>query len=140
MSITTSVTRMRFRCPSRDASLTSRTTLAADNLSSTRSEWLLTGDSKLNQIGRPNAWLRFYDPVKDHIGTMILPHHGSHLTFHRDLLKAVHEDAVVAACCLEKSSRDPLHENVGHGWNAGPTPSSRTTRTRVCCRPAAPRP
>lgn len=74
--------------------------------------WLLTGDAKLGQIGRRRSWLRFYAPLKERIGALMLPHHGSHLNFHEDILKAIRADGLVFACCGSRPSGSPLHENV----------------------------
>lgn len=84
--------------------------------------WLLTGDAKLAQVGRRAQWLRFYAPVRQHVGALMLPHHGSHLNFHRDLLKAARDDALLFACKREKHG-DPLHEDV---W-----PHVRSRRHRI---------
>ena len=42
----------------------------------------------------------------------MLPHHGSHLNFHEDILKAIRADGLVFACCGSRPSGSPLHENV----------------------------
>lgn len=74
--------------------------------------WLLTGDAKLAQIGRRELWLAFYGQLKDRIGALMLPHHGSHLNFHEDILRAVGKDCLLFACRRERKLGDPLHENV----------------------------
>lgn len=73
--------------------------------------WLLTGDAKLAQVGRRNDWCTFYKPLKSRIGALMLPHHGSHLNFHEDILDIVEEDCLLFACRRAKQG-DPLHENV----------------------------
>lgn len=74
--------------------------------------WLLTGDAKLAQVGRRNLWRDFYKPLRDHIGALMLPHHGSHLNFHVDILDVVKEGGLLFACKRAKTFGDPLHEDV----------------------------
>lgn len=73
--------------------------------------WLLTGDAKLAQLGRRTDWLNFFSPVQGRIGTLMLPHHGSHLNFHEDLLEAMADDGLAFACRRDRRG-DPLHERV----------------------------
>jgi hypothetical protein len=73
--------------------------------------WLLTGDAKLAQVSRRNDWRTFYEPLKSRIGALMLPHHGSHLNFHEDILDIVEEDCLLFACRRAKLG-DPLHEDV----------------------------
>jgi hypothetical protein len=73
--------------------------------------WLLTGDAKLAQVNRRNDWLSFYKPLKSRIGALMLPHHGSHLNFHEDILDVVEKDCLLFACRRAKLG-EPLHENV----------------------------
>lgn len=73
--------------------------------------WLLTGDAKLAQVNRRNDWRTFYKPLKSRIGALMLPHHGSHLNFHEDILDVVEEDCLLFACRRAKLG-DPLHEDV----------------------------
>lgn len=73
--------------------------------------WLLTGDAKLAQVGRRNDWRTFYEPLKSRIGALMLPHHGSHLNFHEDILDVVEENCLLFACRRAKLG-DPLHEDV----------------------------
>lgn len=73
--------------------------------------WLLTGDAKLAQPKRRAQWKRFYSAVRQHVGALMLPHHGSHLNFHEDILDAAREDAVIFACRREKAG-NPLQDDV----------------------------
>jgi len=74
--------------------------------------WLLTGDAKLEQVGRREEWLEFYKGLKERVGALMLPHHGSHSNFHEKILDVMRKDGLVFACRREKATGDPLHENV----------------------------
>lgn len=74
--------------------------------------WLLTGDAKLDQVGRRTKWLRFFQPVKGHIGALMLPHHGSPWNFHEDVLHAARERALIFACKRAAGDETPLREKV----------------------------
>jgi len=74
--------------------------------------WLLTGDAKLEQVGRRKQWVKFYEKLRQRIGALMLPHHGSHRNFHEGILDVMRKDGLVFACRREKATGDPLHENV----------------------------
>ena len=58
--------------------------------------WLLTGDAKLGNKYRREAWLRTYTDfsLKDHVGTLMLPHHGAYSNFHADILSVAPASAI----------------------------------------------
>ena len=49
--------------------------------------WLGTGDAKLNVKKIRRNWETHYAPVNEHISTLLLPHHGSGRSFHREILR-----------------------------------------------------
>jgi hypothetical protein len=99
--------------PSRDAVWHSRKSLrAGQDWPNAGPGWLLTGDAKLDQVWRRKNWLRFFAPLKGRVGALMLPHHGSHLNFHEDILDALRPGGLVFACRRSKLSGNPLHEKV----------------------------
>ena len=48
--------------------------------------WLATGDATLNVNRVRDRWRQAYDPIWREVGTLVLPHHGSHHNFHHDIL------------------------------------------------------
>ncbi|WP_409272793.1 hypothetical protein [Pseudomonas sp. KCJK9111] len=48
--------------------------------------WLMTGDADLAARRRVNALMTHYAKLLDRVGVLVLPHHGSDLSFHRDLI------------------------------------------------------
>lgn len=47
--------------------------------------WLGTGDAKLKDDRTRRLWLDFYRNLAPQVGTLLLPHHGSHRNWHADL-------------------------------------------------------
>ena len=43
--------------------------------------WLATGDAHLARFGRYRAWSEFYSSYVERIGVLVLPHHGSWLSY-----------------------------------------------------------
>lgn len=48
--------------------------------------WIGTGDATLNVKKVRTAWKGTYRPYRERVATLLLPHHGSKRTFHRDVL------------------------------------------------------
>ena len=48
--------------------------------------WIGTGDAELGVERVRTAWLETYWPLSQHLSTLLLPHHGSRLNFHNELL------------------------------------------------------
>lgn len=48
--------------------------------------WIGTGDAELGVERVRRAWLKTYWPLSQHLSTLLLPHHGSRLNFHNELL------------------------------------------------------
>ena len=48
--------------------------------------WIGTGDAPLKVGNVRTAWQRSFDPFRNQIATLLLPHHGSHGSFHTSLL------------------------------------------------------
>jgi len=67
------------------------------NRSATLAEvgWLMTGDADLCSFRRINSFLTYYKIIEDRVGVFVLPHHGSYLSFHPDLL---HQFKGIYAC------------------------------------------
>lgn len=74
--------------------------------------WLLTGDAKLDQVGRRREWLQFYESVSGNVGALMLPHHGSAAGFHENILAAARPDALVFACKHVADIARPLGDKV----------------------------
>jgi hypothetical protein len=53
------------------------------------SGWLLTGDAILKENGGYPNWITFFQPLKNSVGTLMLPHHGSSHNFCEAILKDV---------------------------------------------------
>ena len=74
--------------------------------------WLLTGDAKLDQVGRRKEWLAFYEKLSGNVGALMLPHHGSAAGFHEGILAAARPDALVFACKHVADDARPLGDKV----------------------------
>ena len=48
--------------------------------------WVGTGDATLDVKKVRTAWDRTYRPYRDHVATLLLPHHGSRHNFHPEVL------------------------------------------------------
>ena len=48
--------------------------------------WLATGDATLNVNRVRDRWRQAYAPICREVGTLVLPHHGSHHNFHHEIL------------------------------------------------------
>lgn len=48
--------------------------------------WLMTGDAELASYRRLDALLNYYQHLRDRVSVLVLPHHGSELSFHPRLL------------------------------------------------------
>jgi hypothetical protein len=59
--------------------------------------WMHTGDSTLRTNVYRRAWLSYYRRAFDHVGMLVVPHHGSKHNFHTELL-SVCKPAVAIAC------------------------------------------
>ncbi len=75
--------------------------------------WLLTGDANLGNGEYRRAWLSFFKPFSDRIGTLMLPHHGSVYNFDREILQSITEGGYIFACAREiLFSENPFHEDI----------------------------
>jgi hypothetical protein len=77
---------------------------------STRTGWLLTGDAKLEQYDRRSKWLEFFQPFRNGIGKLMLPHHGSIHNFHPEVLDAAN---IKAQLFVTADARDKTRPNKG---------------------------
>ena len=59
--------------------------------------WIGAGDAKLNVAKVRAAWQRSFRPFQKQISTLLLPHHGSHRSFHPDILNWPNLNLCVAA-------------------------------------------
>lgn len=74
--------------------------------------WLLTGDAKLDQVERRKAWMEFYECIKDNVGALMLPHHGSAAGFNEGILAAARPDALLFVCKHVADDARPLGDKV----------------------------
>ena len=59
--------------------------------------WVGTGDASLNLNPIRTAWQRSFEPFRDQIATILLPHHGSCRSFHSGVLDWPHLTLCVAS-------------------------------------------
>ena len=59
--------------------------------------WVGTGDASLNLKNIRTAWHRSFDPFRDQIASLLLPHHGTRRSFHTSLLDWHHLTLCVAS-------------------------------------------
>ncbi len=72
--------------------------------------WLMTGDADLASCRRLDALLSYYRPVRDRVSVLVLPHHGSALSFHWDLVPSFSN---VSACIVAAGRNQYGHP---HSW------------------------
>ncbi len=65
--------------------------------STNASGWIGTGDAKLKSSSKRKAWKAYYRRALHSTGTLLLPHHGSRVNFHADLVSAPNLYAYIAA-------------------------------------------
>ena len=74
--------------------------------------WIGTGDAKLNVKKVRTAWKGTYRPYRDRVATLLLPHHGSKRTFHRDVLDFLPYLEICAASAGRRSRYRHPSESV----------------------------
>lgn len=75
--------------------------------------WLLTGDAKLRNYDRRREWLDYFRVMSGHVGTLMLPHHGSSHNFHESILEAAPHGRVFVTA--DAHDRGRPHEDVESG-------------------------
>ncbi len=73
--------------------------------------WLLTGDAKLGNKARRHSWLRFYQPLRNNICKMMLPHHGAVANFNSEMLSLVNDNVELFVTANAEDDLRP-HEDV----------------------------
>ena len=74
--------------------------------------WIGTGDATLNVKKVRTAWKGTYQTYRDRVATLLLPHHGSKRTFHRDVLDYLPYLEVCAASAGHRSRYRHPSESV----------------------------
>lgn len=81
--------------------------------------WIGTGDATLHKSEVRAAWKRSYSRVGKHVGTLLLPHHGSALNFHSELLDFPELELCVASAGEPSAHGHPsvavVHEVANNG-------------------------
>ena len=75
--------------------------------------WLGTGDASLKMKEVRKRWQEAYQPVKDQIFSMLLPHHGSYRNFHEELLQYPELELCIASAGDPSQYGHPSGEVVG---------------------------
>ena len=75
--------------------------------------WIGTGDAALNRKEVRTRWLEAYEPMRDDISTLLLPHHGSRHNFHCELLQLPNLELCVASARHPSRYGHPSGEVVG---------------------------
>ena len=74
--------------------------------------WIGAGDATLNVKKVRTAWKGTYQPYRDRVATLLLPHHGSKRTFHRDVLDYLPYLEICAASAGHRSRYRHPSESV----------------------------
>ncbi|KJH80348.1 hypothetical protein [Stutzerimonas stutzeri] len=72
--------------------------------------WLMTGDADLASDGRLDALLDYYHHLRERVSVLVLPHHGSELSFHPWLL---HGFSNLSACIVAAGRNQYGHPHYG---------------------------
>ena len=81
--------------------------------------WLGTGDAALRIKKVRERWQNTYQSLGHQISTLLLPHHGSHLNFHEELLKFPKLKLCVASASNPSQYSHPSGEVVSTIWGHG---------------------
>ena len=74
--------------------------------------WLGTGDADLQRNKVRENWQDTFEPLKDHVSTLLLPHHGSKKNFHSQLLQFPNLELCVASARY-RSRHHPSPDVIG---------------------------
>ena len=69
--------------------------------------WIGTGDAPLQLHKVRQAWLNTYGRFRNHVSTILLPHHGSKRSFHPELLEFPNLDVCVVSAEYRSRYRHP---------------------------------
>ena len=69
--------------------------------------WIGTGDAALRFNSVRQAWLNTYGRFREHVSTILLPHHGSKRSFHPELLDFPDLDVCVVSAAHRSRYRHP---------------------------------
>ena len=75
--------------------------------------WIGTGDADLRVNKVREKWQDTFEPLKDNVSTLLLPHHGSKWNFHQDLLQFPNLDLCIASSSHPSQYDHPSGEVVG---------------------------
>ena len=78
--------------------------------------WLGAGDAELGMKKVRESWQDTYQSLDNQISTLLLPHHGSHLNFHEELLKFPKLELCVASASNPSQYSHPSREVVATIW------------------------
>lgn len=74
--------------------------------------WLCTGDANLKTAGTRTPWLQRFGNLLDQVEVFTLPHHGSNLSIHNEVIMRL-KGSVMIACAAKGRPKHPHHLLLG---------------------------